>query len=47
MFLAFAGELVFLKQAANDIVDAFELENTEGRIRMGMLRFRGSFSPME
>ncbi len=37
-----AAELVFLKQAANDIVDAFDLENTEGRIRIGMLRFRGS-----
>ena len=37
-----SAELVFLKQAANDIVDAFQLENTEGRIRIGMLRFRGS-----
>ena len=37
-----SSELVQLKQAANDIVDAFSLGTTDGRIRIGVLRFRGS-----
>ncbi|MCH8897806.1 MAG: VWA domain-containing protein, partial [Chloroflexi bacterium] len=37
-----ALELVDLKQAANTIVDAFSLETTDGRIRIGVLRFANS-----
>lgn len=37
-----AGELVYLKEASNTIVDGFDLENTQGRIRIGAIRFRGN-----
>lgn len=36
------SELVILKQAANTIVDAFDLDATEDRIRAGLTRFRGT-----
>ncbi len=31
-----------LKVAANQIVDSFNLDTTDGRVRIGLLRFRGS-----
>lgn len=37
-----SAELVDLKDAANTIVDAFDLYETDGRIRIGLVRFRGS-----
>ncbi|MCH8745150.1 MAG: VWA domain-containing protein, partial [Chloroflexi bacterium] len=37
-----AAELVYLKLAANAIVDAFNLEIADGRMRIGIVRFRGS-----
>ena len=37
-------ELVQLRQAANDMVDGFSLETTEGRIRIGLTRFAGQSS---
>jgi hypothetical protein len=41
-----ADELVDLKQAANDIVDRFSLETTEGRVRIGMTRFADVSTPL-
>ena len=38
-----SSELVQLKQAANDIIDAFELHTTSKRMRIGVNRFRGSY----
>ena len=37
-----SSELQDLKQAASAIVDAFQLDTTDGRIRIGVARFRGS-----
>ena len=37
-----SSELQELKDASNAIVDAFSLSATEGRIRIGVFRFRGS-----
>ncbi|MEE8159978.1 MAG: hypothetical protein V3T78_11545, partial [Dehalococcoidia bacterium] len=37
-----ASELVDLKNASNAIVDAFKLWDTDGRIRIGVTRFRGT-----
>jgi hypothetical protein len=37
-----SSELVQLKEAANAIVDAFDLYNTSTRIRIGVVRFRGT-----
>ena len=42
-----SSELVDLKQAANDIVDRFNLSTTEGRVRVGVTRFRGSYQVMQ
>ncbi|PKB57631.1 MAG: hypothetical protein BZY73_02245 [SAR202 cluster bacterium Casp-Chloro-G3] len=36
-------ELEALKDAANDIVDRFSLPTTEGRVAIGVTRFRGSY----
>ena len=35
-------DLGHLKQAANNFVDAFSLGNADGRVRIGVVRFRGS-----
>lgn len=40
-------ELDDLKVAANDIVDAFSLSTTEGRVSIGVTRFRGSYEVVQ
>ena len=39
-------DLDALKATANEIVDAFSLDTTEGRIRIGVTRFRGESAPV-
>jgi len=39
-------ELVDLKQAANDIVDRFSLDTTEGRVRIGITQFADVSTPV-
>ena len=42
-----SSELADLKNAANIIVDRFNLENTDGRVAIGVTRFRGSSQVMQ
>ena len=39
-------ELEDLKATANEIVDAFSVDTTEGRLRIGVTRFRGESAPV-